>query len=352
MGNTKNKNMKIWIDARICDDGWYYSEFICELVDAFVAENNEHDVVVYKKNNCKLNRYSLIDDCKAKKLFEAESFVLMVFFDHHIPHGYKWEYIVLLESLKEVFFPKKQWLHRKMYSYKLSKTIEKSKQVLTLDTGTALELNERLNIPEDKISRIHGFFPQYFIDSNSPIQIDVKTKHNLKGEYLIYDSGNEVHNNFERILKTIKLLKDSWIFLYIIILCDSTNSDLDIRSKVIQYNITENILFLWNVPKTDEKSYYGQSLWVIFSSIYESFPFHFSKALAYNCHIFANDIPANKDVMWDSISYLDPLSIHNIKDIIAEYMTNPINPDYSEISLEYSASHSSNELTKHANLKN
>jgi hypothetical protein len=87
---------------------------------------------------------------------------------------------VLLESLKEVFFPKKQWLHRKIYSYKLKKAIEKSKSVMTLDGGTALELNERLNVPEDKISRIHGFFPGYNLDSNSPLEIDIKVKHNLK----------------------------------------------------------------------------------------------------------------------------------------------------------------------------
>jgi hypothetical protein len=79
----------------------------------------------------------------------------MIFFDHHIPYGYKGDFVVLLESLKEVFFPKKQWFHRKFYSYKLKRAIEKSSQVITLDTGTALELNERLNVQEEKISRIH-----------------------------------------------------------------------------------------------------------------------------------------------------------------------------------------------------
>lgn len=344
--------MKIWIDARICDEGWYYGEFICELVDAFITENAEHDIVVYKNDNCKLNRRSIFDDYKAKKLFEKESFALMIFFDYHIPHGYKWDYIVLLESLKEVFFPKKQWLHRKIYSYKLKKAIEKSKSVMTLDGGTALELNERLNVPEDKISRIHGFFPGYNLDSNSPLEIDIKVKHNLKWEYLIYDSGNEVHNNFERILKTVKLLKDSWIFIYIIILCDSTNKDLDIRWKVIEYGITDQILFLWEVPIADEKSYYRQSLWVIFSSIYESFPFHFSKALAYNCHIFANDIPANKDVMWESISYLDPLSIHNIKDTISKYILDSLETDYSQIHSKYSVYNTATELSYSVAIKN
>lgn len=338
--------MKIWIDARICWETGYYNQFCAELTRDFASINSDHDVVVYTAKNLKLNRYSLLDDLKVKKLFEKENFALMIFFDHHIPHGYTWNYIVLLESLKEVFFPKKQWLHRKIYSYKLKRAIEKSQWVLTLDGGTALELNEGLNVVEDKIWKVPGFFPQYATESNSPIQIDVKSKHNLKGEYLIYDSGNEVHNNFERILKTIKLLQDSGVFIYIIILCDSTNKDLDIRGKVIEYGITEQILFLWEIPLSDEKSYYTQSLWVIFSSIYESFPFHFSKALAYNCHIFANEIPANKNVMWDAILYLDPLSIHNMRDCIEEFIKNPVNSDYKDILTAYSSNRSAIELSE------
>jgi len=344
--------MKIWIDARICAENGYYTRFICELVEAFIAENPEHEIIVYDKDNCKLNRCSLLDDMKAKKLFEKENFALMIFFDHHIPHGYTGEYIVLLESLKEVFFPKKQWLHRKIYSYKLKKAIEKSKQVLALDWGTAMELNERLNVPDEKIWRISGFFPSYKTEHDSPITLDVKTKHNLKWEYLIYDSWNEVHNNFERILKTLKLPKESWVFLYIIILCDSTNKDLDIRWKVIEYGITEQILFLWEVPLSDEKSYYNQSAWVIFSSIYESFPFHFTKALAYNCHIFANEIPANKDIMWESISYLDPLSIHNMRDCISAYLTDQPTTDHSSTLKDYSPKNSADQLTARSGIKN
>lgn len=344
--------MKIGIDARICGEGWSYASFVCELVDSFIAQNAKHEVIVYTHTNLKLSRYSFVDDITARKIFEKQDFGMMIFFDHHIPHGYSWDFIVLLESLKEVFFPKKQWLYRKIYSYKLKKAIEKSKQVLTLDMNTALELNERLNVAEEKISHIPGFFPKYEIDTNSPINIDVKAKHNLKWEYLIYDSGNEVHNNFERILKTISLLKESWVFLYIIILCDSTNKDLDIRGKVIEYNITDQIIFLWEVPPSDEKSYYRQSLWVIFSSIYESFPFHFSKAFAYNCHIFANEIPANKDIMWDNITYLDPLSTHNITDTIAAYIQKPQKQDYSPIFTTYSSDRSANAISRILKIKN
>jgi len=53
-----------------------------------------------------------------------------------------------------------------------------------------------------------------------------------------------MHNNFERILKTFAKLKDKEVFLYLIILCENTNKDLDVRNKAIDYEIAEQIIFL------------------------------------------------------------------------------------------------------------
>jgi len=214
------------------------------LIQALYAANHEHEIMVYTKENLPLNRNSFLDDFKVKKIFEKQQFALMVFFDHHIPHGYNGEYIIVLENLKEVFFPKKKWIQRKIHSYKLSRAIAKAKKVLVLDGGSAMELNERLNIHEDKIEKIHGFFPEYKIPEELNLKLDIKAKHNLRSNYLIYDSGNEVHNNFERILKTLKKLKEKNSLLYLLVLCDATTKDLDIRKKVIEYGIADQTLFL------------------------------------------------------------------------------------------------------------
>lgn len=160
-----------------------------------------------------------------------------------------------------------------------------------------MELNENLNVHEDKIGKIPGFFPKYSLTPLPPVSIDVKAKHNLRGEYLIYDSGNEMHNNFERILKTIHTLKEKEIYLYLLVLCEETATDIDIRNKVLEYGITHQVLFIGSLPPEEEHFYYNQASGVVFSSIYESFPFSFTKALAYNCRIFANDIPAHSSIM-------------------------------------------------------
>ena len=235
--------MKIGIDARICGDTGYYPLYIKELIELFVATHSEHEFVIYTSKNLPLDRRSLLTDFKERKIFEKENFSLMLFFDQHIPFGYKGNYFVILESLKEVFFPKKQWFHRHIFQWKLKKAIEKSQKVLVLDGGSAMELNEQLNVSEEKIGQIPGFFPKYVLPG-AQLNIDIKIKHNLRGEYLIYDSGNEIHNNFERILKALKNLKDKGIPLYLIILCDATTKDIDIRNTALEYQITDQILFL------------------------------------------------------------------------------------------------------------
>ena len=338
--------MKIGIDGRICDEDSLYARFCEELIEAFVAENSEHEIIVYRKSNLNLSKHKYLDNLTAGKIFNKENFAFMLFFDYCIPSKYSWEYSIVLEWLKEIFFPKKQWLHRKIHSYKLTKAIANSTNIIALDGGTALELNESLNVAESKIRNIPAFFPSYEITAEKVVHSEIKTKHNLRGEYLIYDSGNEIHNNFERILKTIKKLKNSWVIVYIIILCDATTKDLDIRSKVIEYDIANQVLFLGQVSKDIEHLYYEQSLGVIFSSIYESFPFQFVKAIAYNCHIFANDIPANRQIMDDSISYLDPLSIHNMRDSIKQYIQSQSEADYSKVLSWYTPRESAHHLSE------
>ena len=327
--------MKIWIDARICSESGYYPAFVGELIEGLVAQSqNEHSFRIYTRKNLSLERKSFFTDFNEKKVFEKEKFALMIFFDQHVPVGYKGEYVVILESLKEVFFPKKQWLHRHIYTWKLKRVLAKAQKVYVLDTASAMELNEQLDISEEKIGVIPGFFPKYQTPGEQ-LQIDIKLKHNLRGDYLIYDSGNEVHNNFERILKALKILKEKGKFLYLIILCDETNRDIEVRNLALQYQITDQIMFLWSGNPELEEAYYRQSKGVIFSSIYESFPFAFTKALHYGCQIFANNIPAHKSVMDTHICYLDPLSVHNMADSMYDTLSHQHKKDYTPLRERY-----------------
>lgn len=220
---------------------------------------------------------------------------------------------------------------------------------ICLDTHSPLELNEHLNISEESIGHIPGFFPKIHTQKDN-LEIDVRLKHNFKNPYLIYDSGNEVHNNFERILRSLKKLKEAGTPLNLIISCESTSSDLDIREKVIEYGLTWDIVFLGRIEQKFEASYYEQSHGVIFASIYESFPFHFSKALHYKKTILANDIRANREALNSGIVYLDPLSVHAMTDTLRTQRASTLDTthaNYTALHKKYTAKQTMVALLKH-----
>ncbi len=358
--------MKIWIDTRAAAQSQYYRFFIKELIEELLLIPSEHQFIIYREEWDELfwslstdnlpehitlktlskNLTSLLWSIKAKKIFESEKFHMMIFFDAHVPHGYTHPYITILESLKEVFFPKKKWLERKIFSYKLKRAMKHCFTCICLDPYSPLELNEHLDISEESLWCISWFFPKLQKIPQS-LEIDVKLKHNIKNPYFIYDSGNEVHNNFERILKSIKKLKDMWNPVHLIISCDETSSDLDVREKVIEYDISANILFLWKLEEKFEASYYAQSHGVIYSSIYESFPLHFSKALHYKKTILANNIRTHSEVMWATVEYLDPLSVHTMTETLREQSQKELsetNQNYASITRQLSAKKTLTEL--------
>lgn len=361
--------MKIWIDTRAGAQSPYYKLFIKELLEELFLIPSEHQFIIYSESWDEIfwdlerkelpehiSHISLSPKLKSiswnlrlKKIFEKEKFHMMIFFDVHIPHGYSHPYITILESLKDVFFPKKKWLERKLFSYRLKRAMKHCYTCICLDASSPLELNEHLDISEESLWYIPWFFPKLEKASQN-LEIDVKLKHNIKNPYLIYDSGNEVHNNFERILKSIKKLKDMWNPIHLIISCDATSSDIDIREKVIEYDISANILFLWKLEKKFEASYYTQSHGVIFSSIYESFPFQLTKALHYKKTILANNIRANSEVMWNTLKYLDPLSVHTMTETLREHTSRDLSTtqqEYRSIAKQFNAKNTLKELMKY-----
>jgi hypothetical protein len=56
--------------------------------------------------------------------------------------------------------------------------------------------------------------------------------------------------------------------------------------------------------------------------------------------------------MQDTISYLDPLSIHNIRDTIEGYIHSPLSQDYREIRMNYSPDNTARELCELVKIKN
>jgi hypothetical protein len=109
----------------------------------------------------------------------------------------------------------------------------------------------------------------------------------------------------------------------------------------------KNIHFLWAIPLKDKEYLYSESLWTIFTSFYEPFPFKLGEPLMFWNKIIASDLKSTKVIFWDKISYFSPISVNSIFKAIENFLKNNElnkNIDYKDILEIYNEKNTSKQL--------
>jgi hypothetical protein len=112
----------------------------------------------------------------------------MIFFNENKPIFYKKDYIVLIDSLKNIYFQDfDRYIDKTKYFFFLKNSIKNSKKIICLDENTTNEFVERFNIEERKITILKPFFPNLdILKESSNIKMDIRTKNNITNDFLIY----------------------------------------------------------------------------------------------------------------------------------------------------------------------
>ncbi len=333
--------MKVWFDIRSLDEKTHFGEMMMKIIKKLIEVDNKNEYVVYTNISVWLGKNEKIiwakpghpiADIKLSQELKKEIFGTMVFFDHRVPLFYKEDFIVMIPSLKESFFMGKDFFAREFYTYYMKKTITRAKKVICFEKYTASELNERLNVNEKKIQIMEPYFDITAVSETiDALKIDIKSKHNLLDDYLIYDGWNGQNKNIEKLLKTLEKLKKWWTKIHLFMLGEETSKDTDLRDLVIAAKIQDRVQFISNIPEQEEAFYYRQSKWVIFPSIYESFPFTLKKAIKYWTPILASDLWTTQHFIGKEIDYFNPKSTHDMEEAIKKFLRKRKTPDYNTI---------------------
>ncbi len=314
--------MKIWLDLRCAGDNSLYSMFVLEIVKELI-KSKKYDLVLFTLENLDLTLpnceviivnekpWSIKENFTFKKKIENQNIDLMIFFNEYNPITYKKNYILILKDLKKLFFwPFNNSLEKHIYLKLLNSNLKNAKKIVCFDKQTLTDLNERLNIEEWKIDIIPWFFPiKEQVKKWDITLLDVKKRHSIDWEYIIYDSNDSRTKNLERILLNLKKTVDNWSNLSLVILSNEACQNLEFRKLVINNDLSKNIYFIWDIVEEKEIiEYYNQSAWVIFPSIYETFPFELNYAMKYETAIISSNLDAIKDIMWDWINYYNSSS--------------------------------------------
>jgi len=353
--------MKIGIDLRFLKEDDLFSIFVIEMITKLIKESNTNIYIIYINGICNIQSsknaiikrlniqtWSIKEQTIFYKILKKDNNNLMLFFDIYKPIMYKKNYYLFIPSLNKVYYQNFETYFKKYkYLYFLNKATKNAEKIICFDENTKDELLERLDIKEKKIFIIKPFFTWYKkFKTISYLKIDIKLKNNIKNDFLIYSWWVWIEKNIDKLVKVFHKLNENSNKIDLVILWEEIAKDIKIRDLIIKENMQKNIHFIWKIWDEEKINYYNSSIWVIFPSLYESFPFHLNEAVFFNTNIIAWNIKNIKNIFLESISYFFSISTTSIIKNTHLFLQKKWKPDYTEVLNKINPENTVKELIK------
>lgn len=353
--------MNIWLDLRFLKKDDPYSNFIFKLVQSLIISKKDILFNIFidlpfshinfwenSKNIIIKEKYwSIKEQINLPKKLKKYNNDLTIFFNYKKPINFKEKYILFLPSLVDFHFPIKQNIFNKYYNnYLLNKNTYNATKIICFNEQIKSEINDKLNIFEDNIEILTSSFNKNKIINNNKSLLDISKKYNIIWKYFLYTAWSWNNKNLDRLINIFSKFNEEKINLNLVILDNSTIKDLNLRKKILENKIQNKIFFIWNVNDQEKEKFYKNSLWSIFPSLYESFPFSMEEALNYNTPIIASKLKNIEDIFWDKISYFNPINSFDMYKKIIDFSKEKKETNYSNIFKKYNIIKSNNDLIK------
>lgn len=182
-------------------------------------------------------------------------------------------------------------------SYYKRQCIEKASHIIAISESTKNDIQQYLNIPEEKISVIHhGYQPIASYEKNDLFD--------LPEQYLLYVGDRRAYKNFYGFIRAlVPLLKNDPILK---IICAGGGSfqlaeieflsALGLSNQVVQKSVSDYQLAML----------YKNAIAFVYPSFYEGFGLPILEAFGQNCPIIASNNSCFKEIAGDACQYFNP----------------------------------------------
>jgi len=313
--------MKIGIDARVFSQE--NPVFFLDFVQALNTLKNDHTFIIYTPKPLPPLKPNIIrrridyghNYFKEQILFLKELFAdhldVLITFEETRPLLYKKKVVQVLSTLEKLLYPNRedhQLWNRMTHLSTMKTNVKQANLIVCYDKNIKTEINEKLNIPEQRIFPIQAFFPSITpVDSN----IDIKSKHGIQWEYIIYDAGVGNNKNMERFLQAFAKVSKKRE-LYLVCLGKKISEDIETRQLTLDMKLSNKVVFVWVPNQNELKAYYTQSIGVVHPSLYDVFPFTLNIALRFGTPILITESEQNHGIFGDEVSYFSPTSLDDM----------------------------------------
>lgn len=342
--------MKIWVDLRNIQKDTAFFVFVISLLEWIINSHWSYFFYLFVNTpldvsgerifvNYKDGNIWVIDQIKFVQKLKAEKIDVMLFFEPKNMFFYSGKSVLFFQNLKAIFYnSERSPLKRSVELYMYRNALKRAKNIICFDWETSQEINERFDIKEEKIAEIPPFFTPLEImwEARKDIAtLAVKSRHSITGDFLIYDAGNGIERNIDRLIECIGEINKRGKNISLFIIGEWCSQDLILRHTVIQQWLQNKIVFLWELKPDEERYYYEATLWVVNPSQYDALPLHASIAMSYQKPMIMSELTTLKRVFWKKVSYFNPLSKHDMVKKLELFLEEVSPIDYSDIFTEF-----------------
>lgn len=195
---------------------------------------------------------------------------------------------------------------------------EEAVRIIAISEHAKSCLVEQYGINAQKIDVIYnGCSPQFHrIDDHTRVQ-DIRQKYGLPEDFMVYPAAAWPHKNHKRLLKAIKLLRETGRFVGELVLTGvSVTGESSVTKEIHDLGLEQQVRVLGYLPYEELPVVYNAARLLVFPSLFEGFGIPVVEAMACGCPVACSNRTSLPEIVGDAAVMFDPDSIEDIADAI------------------------------------
>jgi len=222
-------------------------------------------------------------------------------------------------------------LHKFLSNQLHSQVIKKANKIITVSDSMKLEILRFF--PEANISRIYnGIDLQSFQSLNENDFDAIKSELSIPDNFLLAVGHFERRKNYGNLIDAIHLLNSNGIFKPLVIIGKDNGTKKEIKKKIIDLGLQDQIKIFSNINNQDFKLLYKMSDIFVFPSLYEGFGIPVLEAMACEKPIALSNIPVFQEITQMKYLYFNPKDPASIAETLEKIICNK---DIANNSIDY-----------------
>ncbi|AKM82165.1 TPA: glycosyltransferase family 1 protein [Candidatus Berkelbacteria bacterium] len=283
------------------------------------SKNSNVEVVITE-----IEHYSLAEQLKLPKIFEAEKPDLMLFLNFNHPVNYKKKFITVIHDLTLIKFPdtaKRTNAIKKMaFNYVIKSACQNAAKIIAISENTKRDIVDIFHIDPANVEVIYeAADDKSVLECRQENVEELKKKYKINEQVVLYVGQYRPHKNLPTLVDAFAKVK-SQIPSKLVLVGKVDPEHHRLFESIDKSGVKNDILLTGFVTDEDLSCWYKLATVFVFPSLYEGFGLPGLEAMQAGTPVVAANNSVLPEIYKDAALYFDPFKTEEISDKIKKVL--------------------------------